>query len=913
MHLRTLGGLSMTNGAFRHPKPLLLLAYLALEGPQPRGRVAALFWPRATDARNRLSVTLTRLRRALPPRVLTAAPEVVRASVATDVEVLRRLLDRGRVDTALRAYRGAFLAELPLADVGEELEEWVFATREGIADQLRAGCLRAATALAADGSFAEAGALAERGWAVAGTGAAEPDVLREAHTLLLAADRPAAAALRREAVGLGVALHGAAAEARAALLAGSTGRPTPNNLRSRGTSFVGRDAERLEIDRLLTEPRRRMVTLVGPGGIGKSRLAAQVAADQVRAGRFDGGVWFVPLEEVRHATGLAPAIATALRAGPTVPADPWERVAAALAERRTLLVLDNVEHLTEAAPEVARLVAICPHLSVLATSREPWAVGDEWVVRVEGLAYPDPSAAHTVEGWAAFELFGDRASQIDPGFTLEVGDAVHVSRIAALTGGSPLALELAATWVTVMTVRDIAAEVARDRDFLTSTRRDADARHRSLRAVFDHSWRLLGAREQGCLAALAVFRGGFDRAGARAVAGATPQVLAALTARSLIVRTGDDRYLRHPLIHQYSEEKLAERPDEEARARTRHAAHLLGVAEAAAAQAGRSEAVAWLERLEADHANLRGALDWAAAMGDDATLLRLSVALVDYWTWRGHHDEATAWFARVAERGVGHDPRAHASALLRFAFLCLSRGDTETPGALIERGLVLARAAADPSLEARAWSHRGMLAVYLGDYAAGRRAYLHALALARAAADDDVLGRVLNNLGDAHAYDGEPTAALEHYRESLAVVRRLGDLQMASNVSGSLGLAALATGDRAAASEALSDSLRAVRRLGIAFSLPTALDQVACLLADEGVDPARDALAARIWGAAEAAREALRLPAPRFHVDQVRPWQERARARLGRARYAEAWAAGRRLPAEVAADLAAADARHPSA
>lgn len=897
--LRTLGGLALPGVPPGHRKALLLLTYLALEGPQPRGHLARLFWPGSRDARNRLSVALSRLRAAAPGS-FTADDHLVATTLATDADVLRRALDRGRARLALRLYAGPFLAGVDDGAWGEELAEWVVNRRDAIALELQRACVRSATADAATGRFEAAATLAGAVQRVAGTALLDPEDLRSLHAVLVAGDRPEADGVRRDAAALGLTVAKDRAEARATLLAGGTGPRPRHNLRRAATSFFGREAERLELGRVLADPSRHLVTLVGPGGIGKTRLATQVAADLLDRGHFPGGVWFVPLNHVGDGA-MGDAVAEVLGAPPPAEADPEAHLMGLLAGAPTLLVLDDLDHLTAVGPRLAAWLGDCPGLTLLATSRQPLELTSEWVVPVHGLAVPsDPADADEPAAWSAIALFEERGRQVDPNFRVRPADARHVFEIARLTGGSPLALELAAAWVATMPLAAIAEEVARDRDFLTSTQHDRVDRHRSLRAVFEHSWRLLTAPERACLAALAVFRGGFDRAAALAVASANATILARLAARSLIMRTDDDRFVRHPLIHQYTEEKLDADPVAARTTRARHAAHLLTVAEDTVVRLGREPTGAALERLEADHANLRAALAWADAAGDRRTLLRLASALVSFWVWLGHHREALEWFARAAAHGPDDaDPSAYARAQLRFAFVCLGQQRFDLAAPQIEDALERFRALGDRAGEARALSHRGMLAVFQGDFTAARPQYLRALALARAAEDDDAVGRILNNLGDSYAYALEPVAARAAYEESLAFVRRLGDRQMTSNVLGSLGLVALEAGDRAAAGAAVAESAALVRALGIAYSVPTALDQLACLAAADG----HGERAARLWGAAAAARAALEVPDPVFTDAQLAPWRARARAEVGAAAFDRAWSVGREMRRAAALTL----------
>ena len=381
------------------------------------------------------------------------------------------------------------------------------------------------------------------------------------------------------------------------------------NLPGPRTSFVGRAAELDEIDRLLEDPGCRLLTLVGPGGAGKTRLALEAAARRIE--RYPHGVHFVPLVSVASSEFLAPAVAESIQFavdGAHSGFSAQEQLLDYLGERSTLLVLDNFEHLVDGANLLGEIIERAPKVELLTTSRERLNVQSEWVLDVHGLGLAENGNG----GSAALRLFVERASQVAPDFSLDNDEQIEARRICTLVEGLPLGVELAASWVSVLSCAEIANEIEQNIDFLATSMRDVPERHRSLRAAFDQSWRLLSSEQQAVLAQLSVLRGDFAREAAAAVSGADLRLLSELVSKSLVRRSDFGRYELHELLRQYAAEKLAaESSDELAAARERHARHYLG-ALAEHRPALVSEGVVQArDELRRELDNMRVAAEWA--------------------------------------------------------------------------------------------------------------------------------------------------------------------------------------------------------------------------------------------------------------------------------------------------------------
>jgi predicted ATPase/class 3 adenylate cyclase len=431
---------------------------------------------------------------------------------------------------------------------------------------------------------------------------------------------------------------------------GMKGLPSP------GTSFVGRAAELEAIDGLLEDPDCRLLTLVGPGGVGKTRLALEAAARRIE--RYPHGVHFVPLVSVASPQLLAPAVADSIQFAVDAAHSGFsakEQLLDYLSERSTLLVLDNFEHLVGDSSLLAELIERAPGVEVLTTSRERLNVRSEWVFDVEGLGL----AGNGNGGSGALRLFVERAAQARPGVVLDEEEHEQALRICGLVAGMPLGIELAASWVSMLSCAEIADEIERNVDFLATSMRDVPERHRSLRAAFDHSWRLLSDEQRDTFAQLSVFRGSFDREAAAAVAGADLRLLSELVSKSLVRRPDFGRFELHELLRQYAAEKLdGLSSDASAAPRRRHASHYSArLAERREALVG-AGLVQARDELRGDLDNLRTATEWGIANWNGGEARELLAGLHAFFVAHSWFDGAETFerLAGVATAGGPVDP-----------------------------------------------------------------------------------------------------------------------------------------------------------------------------------------------------------------------------------------------------------------
>ena len=536
---------------------------------------------------------------------------------------------------------------------------------------------------------------------------------------------------------------------------------------------------------------------------------------------------------------------------------PLGALAAALRERADLLVLDNCEHLPECAPVVRALLEAAPALRVLATSRESLGFVSEILLRLGSLPVPDVGATDPA-AWTSVQLFVERANRQAPADWADPAALRATARLMRLLDGLPLAIELAAGWVGHYSPDEIAAEIAADPDFLAATARAVPDRHRSLRAAFDYSWRLLGAAEQRDFRRLAVFRGGFDRAAASGIAGVRAAGLVALADKSLLRVVDTGRYVLHELLRQFAAERLAA-TEEAVPLADAHAAYYLALAERADPQLTGPEQAAWLARIERDVDNLHAALGWARERGDAATVLRLAGALAHFWTTRGHTAEGRDWLeAALALPGADATPAAiRALALYGSGVLASDQGDFARAEERLAASATLFHEAGELVGAVRALNTRGGVTFNRGDLILAAERYEACVALARDAGDTGETARALGNLGETWLFLNDPRAG-DALTEALTLARAAGRRDVEAYVLGDLGTFARQRGDLALAGARHREALALHQVADALRQIAVTLEHLAALAVAER----RGEHAARLLGAATALRGNIGIPRP---------------------------------------------------
>ena len=830
LHISLLGSFQITHDRqgellFTNRKVMGLLAFLALEAGQAHSResLLGLLWPEMpeADARNNLRVTLARLRKQLAGATavtpLTASRTDVRFqlddAVTLDTANFQTLLAqtenhnhaervacadcRQRLAAAAALYHGPLLHGLYLDDC-PAFDEWLFVQRERFHLQVLAVLEELAHGLAADGRFTEATTHTRR--------QLELDPLHDSaqrRLLRLLAYQGQTAAALSQFASIKKTLHaelGIEPDVELLQLAQQikdgtlplpdTGAPKAvtspettavlrHNLPEILTPFIGRETELTQLAERLAARSYRIITLAGPGGIGKTRLALEAARANLH--RFANGAFFVPLDGVAEASAIPAAIAAALNVTFSSDAAPAEELLRILQQKQLLLLVDNLEHIIEEGTALLlQIVQTAPQVVLLITSRERLNVQAEDLFRLRGLPYPDDDT-ETAAQHAAVRLFADRAHRLQKAFRLSTETLPHIAHICRLVEGLPLGLELAATWVRDFSVAQIADSLAENIDLLATDLRDISPRHRNLAAVFEHSWTLLTTDEQAALSQLAVFRGSFTPAAAGQVANAPPLTLTRLCYKSLIRSLGNGRYTMHELLHQLALRKLNENPAAATQCRTRHCHYFLGLLASQAELLNGVQAAQVGAVLALDLDNIRHAWRCAAEDGDGARLRQSAAGLAAFFAHLGLGYEG-AQLLQTAVASLSPQAAADNDWLPYLLTKQLSLLETFNPLAeikpVIER--ILALTESDPALahlQAETyllWS-MGLLEEHASPQQA--RVYLDKAFASAAGSDDPVLAAWLTcELGRNYLYDGQFEKAILVLQEALATFESLGHL-----------------------------------------------------------------------------------------------------------------------------------------
>lgn len=887
--------------SLKYDKARALLAYLALADGRPirRESLAALLWPElpTAKARHNLRQALLALRQALAAagyqKLLLTSRSQVQLDLAGEIDVdahrFRALLAAceehdhaalaqcsecaGRLAEAVGLYGGDFMDGF-YVDNSAPLEAWLGQQRETWSQKLTTALSHLADFHLYRQAYEQAQPYIER--------QLELDSFREeGHRqmmrLLFYSGRPNAALIQYEscrrllAEELGVE-PAAETEALYREIRRAKGA-RPVRLPAALTSLVGRQREGREVGERLAQAGCRLLTIVGPGGIGKTRLAIQVIQEQ--GDLFLDGVCFVPLTAVDRPAHLPTILASCLE----IAAGQWEEPQTALwnflRDRQMLLILDNFEHLLAGRSFILELLQQAPGLKLLITSRAPLKVQPEWVFRLNGLAYPDDAGAVSRSSLAeqsAVQLFVQRATQANHAFVLHEDNLTAAARICRLVQGNPLALELAAASTTLYNCREIADEIERNLDFLTAALHDVPARHHSLRAVFDHSWRLLSPAERQALSRLSFFAGSFDRETAQQVAEVEPAVLASLIDKSLLrPAAAGARFELLDAIGRFAGEHLAD-PAAIARRHSRRYLDFLAGRQTALQTGRRKEALA---EIAADFADARLAWQNAVRYGywsDLAPAVESFYLFHEIQGWLAEaaplfaaaaaplaassdRNERKLWAALTARQGrcclyLGQYERARQlltasrqrfsalewideeiAALINLAVVEMFQGAYDEAGQLCREVLALAQKAGDQRGEAMGLNLLGNQAQMTGEYEQARRFFEEALTLRRAIDDQFGAAITLNNLGNIAQTASDYAEARRLYEESYAFFHRLNyKLGMAAALTNA-GYVAWRRGQYSEARRLHQESLAIKREIGnqrsIALSLAN-LGEVAC-------------------------------------------------------------------------------------
>jgi predicted ATPase/DNA-binding SARP family transcriptional activator len=842
-------------------KAVALLAYLAVTGQRyRRDALATLLWPEQDQRRARANLrrALTALRDVLGDGWLDADREAVSlngdAEIGLDVGTFRDLVDAWRehghasdqicrqcleeLSEAVEVYRGDFLAGFTLRD-SVAYDDWQFFESESLCQQLVGALERLVRGHCACGEYASAVPYARRWVAL--------DPLHEpAHRLLIqsyARSGQRAAAMRQyeecarvlqEELDTApdeetVQLYRAIVERRE----GPSPEPAPptsrrqpvgpkHNLPVPATPFIGRETQLAEVGEMLRRPEVRLLTLTGAGGTGKTRLALQVASD-VLAG-YPDGVYLVALAPVRDPVLVIPTIAKTLGVIQSSGEPLLETVKYAVGQRRLLLVLDNFEQVIAAAPAAGELLSATPSLDILVTSRAALRLAGEHEYAVPPMAVPGPEDLPPLERLGQVEavrLFVQRARQVRPDFSLTEEAAPAVAEICARLDGLPLAVELAAARVRLLSPQGIGSRLEQRLAFLTGGARDLPARQRTMRATIEWSYELLSEDERALFAQLAVFAGGFTLEAAEAVVELPSGIpvldgLESLVAQNLlgVSRTvPEPRFTMLEVVREYSLERLAAGgAGAEESACERHARTYLTLAEASEGGLCGPEAGSWVDRLEAEHDNLRAALAWSMDRPGDLGP-RLAGALGRFWQTRFYFSEGRDWLDRALAkcRALGSDPDPVQAKVLMWTGWLDPWTDDAVALSPLEASVRQWRAVGDERGLARALICLASNTWWRGEFAAARLLLEESIAMCRRAGDKYDVAWALHELGEVARAEGDYEGARVALHESLALAQEIGSIYLTAHATGAFCWIALAQGDYVAAQSSLERALTLYR------------------------------------------------------------------------------------------------------
>ncbi len=878
LRIRLLGGFSLCYGgekitAVKSARLQSLLGDLLMHRnmPQSRRRLAFTFWPDSPESQalTNLRNLLHRLRRSIPnaDRFLIISGQTVQwrpdspysLDVADFEEAITRAnrvgkmgetgMEQEALERAVSIYRGELLPGC--------YDDWVWPERERLRRMFLSALERLILVLEKEGNLDKAIKYAHRMikelpmregsyrhlmrlYALSGEKANALRLYRDLSEMLNREMGLNPAPITRDLYR--IILQSGTPEDVAAALGRSIRSPNAHTLRhnlpAAPTPFIGRERELHEVLERLRDPSCRVLTLVGPGGIGKTRLAMRVGEEMV--GSYPDGVFFVPLDSVASAELLVSAIANVIGIGGYMQGDLRERLKEYLRDKRMLLILDGFEQLAGESPLIGRMVAAAPYVQILVTSRERLNLQCEWVYELGGLSFPQ-DASGWIERYDAVQLFLQSARRVHPGFSMSEEERESVVRICNLTEGMPLGIEMAAAWVPILDCGEIAQEIEKNLDFLRLPSKDVPERHRSIRAVFHHSWKLLTDEERQAFKRMSLFRGSFCREAAEFVAGASLPVLLALASKSLLYRTPSGRYRVHQLLRQCGAEMLKEDPNDLERTVRRYVeyyADFLSSRETAMKNGNQKQV---LGEIDEEWGNIWAAWKWGVERRYLSDVGRMMDGLWLFLEMRGRFVEGEEMFreAEAAVRPMENRTEAEVGVfgriLARYGWFCFRISSMEKARSLLEESLGLLRPIGAKKEIAFAVGALGVVFYVLGEYEQAERLQRESLEMCREVGDRFGTARALNSLAFVSNALGKYEEARSLLGKAISEFEALGNKWGVAFSLNNLGTTLYYLGEYERAKDAFQRSLEIRRAIDDRWGIPRSLDglgRVSCALGD---------------------------------------------------------------------------------
>ena len=824
--------------AFLPDKRYLLLAYLAFKADWvARDQLAFLFWADTDSqaARKNLRHLISRVR-ALDFVALESQDEHLRWLVNTDVAQFQVFLGAGDWEHATNVYHGRLLEGIN-PEIAE-YEAWLGAEQESLQSAYREAVLNHSQQLEHQERFADAQALlaklfkqdvmaedtiqaylrtalksGKRKDALRAFELFQTTLLKELHLQPLESTKQLALLLEQ----LSDAPERQLLSTPEPKLE-TTQTPKLINFPTLNTSFVGRDEKLGEIAAAINEPSIRLLTLIGPGGIGKTRLSVQVAEDQFQY--FSSGATFVALASVASAQNIVPTIASALELSLNNNSSLEEQLKTYLHDKNMLLVLDNLEHLIEGAGMVFELLETCPDLKILTTSREALDFQNEYLIEVTGLTVPITDHDENLETFDAVQLFVRLARRVNPRFNLDSDTKPFVARLCKMLYGSPLAIELATSWLRLLSVQEVSEEIQKSLDFLNVSQLDLPVRHRSLRAVFEHSWNLLTELEQSALKHLAVLKGGFRKDAAEKIGEVSLRTLLTLVNKSLLQQTASGRLERHVMVSEFSLEKLAADQNEYASQQEKHGMYYFAFLEHHAM--GGSSDQQYIKEIDEELENIRSAWNWAV-VNTRADQLQRSTDLVVFYDRQARFEEGSRLFSEAIGVLNPDNPNHHAAlgkALVDTAWLYRRLGKLEARENAEQAVQILRQSDEHPGILMKALNTLNAIYSDTGENQQARILLTEALELARGQRNIRAQSYYLNNLAKIEEDSGDYKTAKELYEEVLVLQKQISNPFENATTLTNLGRLSFITLELKAANSYFVKALRLAQQVDFHFLIP---------------------------------------------------------------------------------------------
>jgi DNA-binding SARP family transcriptional activator/tetratricopeptide (TPR) repeat protein len=744
-------------------KRFQLLAYLAYQGDWvSRDKLVFLFWPDEPNhtARQNLRQLLKHIRNFTWLMGLESDESRLRWLVNTDVAAFRKALEKGQVERAVQLYAGALCSDLENGE-GDQFHHWLELERQTLHRLWLEAALKLADGFEAHENFSQAARVFEK--LDHAEPLAEDHLRRYLRNLALSEGRDKAREIfeqhekllkqefnsepEAETIKLIQAIRQGEVAANVPILTTTTTKAkSRHNLPTQSTAFVGREIEQKKLVLLLADSNCRLVTIVAPGGMGKTRLAIEVAKTQPE---HFAEIYFVPFAAVASPDLMVYAVADALELSFFGSKPPKDQLLEYLKNKKMLLVLDNLEQLLSGIDLLHDILGISPDIKIVATSRERLQLQAEYVFDLEGLAVPNEKNNEATD-FDSLQLFADRAKHNKIDFVLEP-HLQGITRICQLVGGMPLAIELAASWSRLLTPNEILGELEHNLDLLSNKSHDLPERHHSMRSVFEVSWQRLSDDEQTALKKLSVFQGGFEKGAARAVADVDLTLLLSLVNKSFVWRDNTGRFSQHPLILQYIQRKASDYTEEKQSTEEKHGLYYLELFKEKAPNVGTQKGAEILEALEKDFLNFHMAWDWMLHEKRVDKIGRVASALNDFFSMSSYTREGEGMFERAVLVLDETDPQHQAAlghTLVQQAYINVmtNLGGFTSKIETFQRGLALLESLNEYSGIVWGQLILGEAAWEQGEVAKAKEILTSALNLARTHGSPQDIGRVLCHL-----------------------------------------------------------------------------------------------------------------------------------------------------------------------